>query len=122
MRSEYPGKHVAYAHRRRLRRAITAWAGRISLRWPTRAGQVGPFVHRSRPSRGYYDHMVRRDGRWLFARRQIRMAGEPMPEGARASPATLSNERRWGNASGAEQRDLLAHVVAATVPLGTRAD
>ena len=34
----------------------------------------------------YYDQLVRRDGQWLFARRQIRMAGEPLPDGARPSP------------------------------------
>jgi uncharacterized protein (TIGR02246 family) len=36
----------------------------------------------------YYDRVVREaDGRWRFARRQIRMVGEPLPDGATPTPA-----------------------------------
>ena len=36
----------------------------------------------------YYDRVVKQDGRWRFAVRQIRMVGEPLPDGAVPSPAS----------------------------------
>jgi uncharacterized protein (TIGR02246 family) len=86
MRTEYPGKHVAYA-------TVAAFDGDEAWAWTdftaladSGPGEWGRSYIVATVAR-YYDHMVRHEGRWAFARRQIRMAGEPLPEGARPSPA-----------------------------------
>ena len=86
MFSEYPGKHVAFA-------TVADFDGDEVWAWTdfTALADAGPGKwgrsYMIATVARYYDHIVRRDGRWLFARRQIRMAGEPLPEGARPSPA-----------------------------------
>jgi len=87
MTSEYPGKHVAFA-------TVADFDGDDAWAWTDFAsladsgpGHWGRSYIVATVAR-YYDHMVRRNGRWLFARRQIRMAGEPLPAGARPSPAS----------------------------------
>lgn len=86
MRTEHPGKHVAYA-------TVADFDGDQAWAWTdftaladSGPGQWGRSYIVATVAR-YYDDLVRRDGQWLFARRQIRMAGEPLPEGARPSPA-----------------------------------
>lgn len=87
MTSEYPGKHVAFATVADIDGdQAWAWTDFTALA-DSGPGQWGRSYIVATVAR-YYDHLVRRDGRWLFARRQIRMAGEPLPDGARPSPAS----------------------------------
>jgi uncharacterized protein (TIGR02246 family) len=86
MTTEYPGKHVSYA-------TVADFDGDQAWAWSdftaladAGPGQWGRSYIVATIAR-YYDHVVRVDGRWLFARRQIRMGGEPLPDGARPSPA-----------------------------------
>jgi uncharacterized protein (TIGR02246 family) len=86
MTPERPGKHVAYA-------TVADFDGDEAWAWTdftaladSGAGQWGRSYVVATVAR-YYDHVVRRGGQWMFARRQIRMAGEPLPDGARTSPA-----------------------------------
>jgi uncharacterized protein (TIGR02246 family) len=88
MTSELPGKHVAYATVVDFEFDDQAWAWTdFTALVDAGPGKWGRSYIVATVAR-YYDHVVRRDGRWLFDRRQIRMAGEPLPAGARPSPAT----------------------------------
>ena len=86
MPTDHPGKHVNYA-------TVADFDGDQAWAWTdftaladAGPGQWGRSYSIATIAR-YYDVLVRREGRWLFARRQIRMAGEPLPDGARPSPA-----------------------------------
>jgi uncharacterized protein (TIGR02246 family) len=85
MQPEHPGKHVAFA-------TIVEVDGDSALAWTdfvaladTGPGQWGRSYGIATAAR-YYDRIVRDDGRWRFASRQIRMVGEPLPQGAVDTP------------------------------------
>ena len=84
---EQPGKHVAFA-------TIADFDGDHAWAWTDFTaladdgpGQWGRSYIIATIAR-YYDVLVRTETGWRFARRQIRMAGEPLPDGARPSPAS----------------------------------
>jgi len=83
---EMPGKHVAFA-------TVLDVDGDQALAWTdfvaladNGPGQWGRSYIIATAAR-YYDRIVRDDGRWRFARREIRMAGDPLPDGAVPTPA-----------------------------------
>ncbi len=87
-----PGKHVAFAtvvdfdpggdsSGDRAR----AWTDFVALA-DAGPGEWGRSYSIATAAR-YYDLLVRDDTGWRFARRDIRMAGDPLPEGATESPA-----------------------------------
>jgi hypothetical protein len=86
MQSGLPGKHVAFA-------TVVELDGDRALAWTdflgvadTGPGQWGRSYGIASAAR-YYDRLTRHDGRWRFSRRDIRNAGEPLPEGAVPTPA-----------------------------------
>jgi hypothetical protein len=85
MMPELPGKHVAFATVADIDGDHAwAWTDFTALA-DAGPGQWGRSYTIATVAR-YYDQLARVDGRWLFTRRQIRMAGEPLPDGARPSP------------------------------------
>jgi hypothetical protein len=85
LRPPYPGKHVAFA-------TIVEIAGDTALAWTdfvsladTGPGEWGRSYGIATAAR-YYDEVVREGGRWRFAARRIRMAGDPLPAGAVETP------------------------------------
>ncbi len=89
MQPEFPGKHVAFATVVDLGgkdgdRAL-AWTDFLAMA-DAGPGQWGRSYAVATAAR-YYDRLVREDGRWRFSRRDIRNAGEPLPDGAVPSPA-----------------------------------
>jgi uncharacterized protein (TIGR02246 family) len=86
MMPEYPGKHVAFASVIDIEGDnATGWTDFISVA-DDGPGQWGRSYVIATAAR-YYDRFVRDDGRWRFARRELRMAGAPLPDGATESPA-----------------------------------
>ena len=85
MQPEQPGKHVAFATVLDLDgdRAL-AWTDFVVLA-DTGPGQWGRSYAVATAAR-YYDRLVRDGTRWRFARRDIRGATEPLPEGAETTP------------------------------------
>jgi hypothetical protein len=86
MQPEFPGKHVSFA-------TVVDVAGDRALAWTdfvtladTGPGQWGRSYVLATAAR-YYDRLARDGGRWRFARRDIRNAGEPLPDGAAPTPA-----------------------------------
>lgn len=88
MQPERPGKHVGFA-------AVIdvegdrawAWTDLVAL---ADAGE-GPFgrAYTVATAARYYDEFARgAGGRWRFSARRMRMAGDPLPDGARPSPAS----------------------------------
>ena len=85
MSPQRPGKHVAFAIVADIDGdRAWAWTDFTALA-DAGPGQWGRSYVIATVAR-YYDELVRAPDGWLFARRQIRMAGEPLPEGARPSP------------------------------------
>ena len=80
MTSEYPGKHVAYA-------TVADFAGDQAWAWTdftaladSGPGKWGRSYIVATVAR-YYDHVVRQDGRWLFARRRDQNGGRAVARG-----------------------------------------
>jgi len=86
MQGEFPGKHVAFATVIDLDgdRAL-AWTDLVSVAdaGPGLWGRSYTIASVAR----YYDRLVRQGGRWRFTRRDIRTAGEELPEGSVPTPA-----------------------------------
>ena len=86
MQPAHPGKHVAFATVVDVDGdTALAWTDFISLA-DSGPGEWGRSYAIATAAR-YYDRLVRSDGRWRFERRQIRMVGDPLPDGAAESPA-----------------------------------
>jgi len=87
MQPERPGKHVGFA-------AVIDVDGDRAWAWTdvtaladAGEGRFGRSYAVATAAR-YYDELVRgADGRWRFSARRMRMAGEPLPDGAVESPA-----------------------------------
>jgi 3-phenylpropionate/cinnamic acid dioxygenase small subunit len=85
MQPEHPGKHVAFATVVDLDgERARAWTDFVTLA-DVGPGEWGRSYSVATAAR-YYDQLVRDGGRWRFARRDIRMAGTPQPDGAIATP------------------------------------
>jgi uncharacterized protein (TIGR02246 family) len=83
------GKHVAFATVVEVAddgASALAWTDFVSLA-DDGPGQWGRAYMIATAAR-YYDRLVRDGDRWRFAARQIRMVGEPLPEGAVPTPAS----------------------------------
>jgi hypothetical protein len=85
MQPEFPGKHVAFATVIELDgdRAL-AWTDFLAVA-DSGPGQWGRSYAIASAAR-YHDRLVRQGGRWRFARRAIRDAGKPLPDGAEPTP------------------------------------
>ena len=86
MQPARPGKHVAFA-------TVVDVNGDEALAWTDFValaddgpGEWGRAYKVASVAR-YYDRLIRDGDRWLFARRDIRTAGEPLPDGATPTPA-----------------------------------
>jgi uncharacterized protein (TIGR02246 family) len=86
MQPELPGKHVAFATVIDVvgDDEALAWTDFVALA-DDGAGDWGRSYKIATVAR-YYDRLVRDGESWRFARRDIRMAGEPLPEGAIPTP------------------------------------
>lgn len=85
MQSSLGNKHIACS-------SLIDLSGDSALAWTDGFGLVdsGPGAHGARtydffPLR-YYDRLVRDRGRWRFARRDLRLPGHPLPDGAAEVP------------------------------------
>jgi uncharacterized protein (TIGR02246 family) len=86
MQPARPGKHVSFA-------TVVDVTGDEALAWTDFValaddgpGEWGRSYKVATVAR-YYDHLTRCGDRWRFARRDIRMAGDPLPDGATPTPA-----------------------------------
>ena len=82
------GKHIGFATLVEVADdglSANAWTDFIALAddGPGEWGRAYKIATAAR----YYDRIVKDEGRWRFRARQIRMVGEPLPEGATPTPA-----------------------------------
>jgi ketosteroid isomerase-like protein len=87
MQPALPGKHVAFA-------TICDVSGDEALAWTDfvaladdGAGEWGRSYKVATVAR-YYDRLTRYGDRWRFSHRAIRMAGDPLPDGATPTPTS----------------------------------